>query len=350
MAINAGDGSNEVSGENFRALAATVVSGKNDDSIFLGSYTLETALTINAGNGNNNVFVEEFDVGQGNGPNELPKGSGAVTIVTGSGHDNVGAQFFDADNVVISTGSGDDGEATRPEAPTNNLQPILFTGPITVHDATITHSLVVSTGNGNDLVDIDDVVAHDIVVDTGAGNDGNDEEGEFPIEVDNVTVAGNVTVSGGPGNDRLEVRNEFDEVTGTRIKGNLVVSGGAGNDEITIGGDPGEDRGLDVGGSMIIDAGSGNDLVNIQRTNVGHVSNVQLGAGNDELDVFTSHLAGGGAILIANGGSGHDSFFNDLDINSNGNFDSDGGGTLDEFISNFEFFEQDAVVIKKKNY
>src|SRR5207253_457122 len=160
---NAGDGNNEVGAENFGAAAATVVTGKNNDSIRLISFDLDTALTVNAGNGANNVLVEDFDAGQGDGPNGLPHGGGAVTIVTG------------------------------------------------------------------------------------AGNDGNDPGQDFPIEVDNVTVAGNVTVLGGSGNDRLEVRNEFDEHTGTGIRGNLIVSGGAGNDDITIGGAPGEDRGLDVG-------------------------------------------------------------------------------------------------------
>ncbi len=142
----------------------------------------------------------------------------------------------------------------------------------------------------------------------------------------------------------MEVRNEFDEVTGTHIAGNLVVSGGAGNDEITIGGDPGDDRGLDVFLNMTIDAGAGNDLVDIQGTTTGLITTILMGAGNDELDIFTS---GGGtpqATLIADGGAGKDSFFNDLGITSNGNQDFDGNGVPHEIIRNFEFFEAEAVM------
>src|SRR5262245_16987935 len=60
MAINAGDGFNEVSAENFGALAATIVTGKNSDVIFLDSFDLDTAPTINSGNANksDSVFVE----------------------------------------------------------------------------------------------------------------------------------------------------------------------------------------------------------------------------------------------------------------------------------------------------
>ncbi len=342
LAVNAGDGFNTVSAHNFGASAVAVVSGKNDDNISLESFDTDTAVTVNAGNGNNSVLLEDFDAGQGDGPHELPHGGGAVTVVTGSGRDNVGLFEFTADNVVVSTGSGDDGEADRPEAPAVNQQPISFFGPISVQNATITNSLVVSTGNGNDFVDVDNVIAHDIVVDTGAGNDGNDEGQDFPIEVDNVFVAGNVTVSGGPGNDRLEVLNEFDEVSGSPgIRGNLIVSGGAGNDDIRVGGSPGDDEGIDIGQNLIIDAGSGNDFVDLEGATIGLITNIQLGAGNDELDIFNSGGGSAQAMLIANGGSGRDSFFNDLGIDSNGNFAQDANGVPHEIIQNFEFFEEE---------
>lgn len=341
LAINAGDGFNNVRAEDFGALAATIVSGKNDDNITVVSFDLDTALTINAGNGNNSVDVADFDAGQGDGPNGLRHG-GAVTIVTGSGADNVGLFDFTADNVVVNTGSGNDGSAETPEAPAVNLQPITLLGPVSVQNATITHALVVSTGNGNDFVDVDNVIAHDIVVDTGAGNDGNDED--FPVEVDNVDVAGNVTVVGGSGNDRLEVLNEFDEVSGTGIRGSLIVSGGAGNDNIRIGGSPDDDEGIDIGQNLIVDAGSGNDLVDLEGATIGLITNIQMGAGNDELDIFNSGGTSNKSFLIANGGSGRDSFFNDLGIDSNGNFAQDNNNVPHEIIQNFEFFEADAVI------
>jgi hypothetical protein len=344
LAVNAGDGFNTVGAENFGAAAVAVVSGKNDDSIRLVSFDTDAGVTVNAGNGNNNVLLEDFDAGQGDGPHEIGHGGGAVTVVTGSGHDNVGLFNFTADNVVVSTGSGDDGEGNRPEAPAVNLQPISFFGPISVQNATITNALVVSTGNGNDFVDVDNVIAHDIVVDTGAGNDGNDEGQDFPIEVDNVTVAGNVTVLGGSGNDRLEVLNEIDEVSGTGIRGNLIISGGAGNDDIRVGGDPDGDEGINIGKSLIVDAGSGNDFVDLEGATIGLITNIQMGAGNDELDIFSSGGGSAQALLIANGGSGRDSFFNDRGIDSNGNFAQDGNGVPHEIIQNFEFFEADAVM------
>ncbi len=265
-----------------------------------------------------------------------------MTVVTGSGADNIGILGFTADNVVVNTGSGNDGSPIQPEAPINNLQPSLFSGPVSVQVGTITNALVVTTGNGNDLVDIDHIDTKAIVVDTGAGNDGDNEA--FPIEIDNCTVSGDVVLNTGSGNDVAEVTNELDEIDRASgqgiISGSLIVNMGAGNDVLNLG-DSSEDEDLDVLTNLIVIMGSGNDFVDLENGTIGLITNINMGAGNDELNIFGSGGGSANAILIADGGPGRDTFNNDLGIDSNGNFAQDANGTPHEIIRNFEFFNTD---------
>src|SRR5206468_11147684 len=186
------------------------------------------------------------------------------------------------DNVVINTGSGNDGTAETPEAPVKNLQPIAFLGPVSVQVGTITNALVLTTGNGNDFVDVDHIDAAAIVVDTGAGNDGDDEA--FPVEVDNCTVAGNVVINTGSGNDNLEVTNELEEIDRSSgqgiIHGSLIITLGAGNDTLFVG-DDSDDEDAVVRGNIVINAGSGADFVDVAHTSVLIIA-ISMAQGNDE--------------------------------------------------------------------
>jgi hypothetical protein len=246
----------------------------------------------------------------------------------------VGLFEFSADSVVVNTGSGNDGDTEEPVAA------IGFFGPVSVHFATITGALVVTTGNGNDLVDVDTVEAAAIVVDTGAGNDGDDEG--FPVEIDNCTVSGNVVLNTGSGNDFAEVLNEIDEIDREdgfgNIHGSLIINLGAGNDQLFLGGDD-EFTDLLVGNNLTVVAGSGNDFVDLAHGTIGLITTFSMGQGTDELHIFESGGGSDVAMLIADGGPGTDTFRNDLGVDSNGNFDEDANGVPHIIVRNFEFFE-----------
>jgi hypothetical protein len=282
MAINAGDGFNEVSGENFEAAAAAIVTGKNNDEISLTSFDLDTALTINSGNANkvDSVLVEDFTAGGGFGPNNLPVGGGAVTVVTGNGNDLVVLENFNANAVTIVTGSGNDGGGIEASSVASSL----ISGPISVIDAALWVDL-----NGNNQIDENEPLGPLTIV-TGAGHDS--------VEVEEVTAL-TLTAALGAGNDRMFVEDVF------------------------------------IGVNMTVDAGAGNDFVQIQDCTIIAVLTVAMGAGNDELEIFNVSFG----TLVADGGSGRDAFFNDLDVDSNGNFDFDANGVPHIIVRNFEIFE-----------
>src|SRR5262245_4697497 len=283
LAINAGDGFNVVNGENFGAAAATIVTGKNNDAIFLTNFNLDTALTINSGNASNgggdNVFVAGFTAGGGSGPNGLPVGGGAVTVVTGNGNDSVVLEEFSANAVTINTGSGNDGSGIE-----RSIGAQLASGPIGVFGARIWVDL-----DGDHDIDENEPLGPLTIV-TGAGNDN--------AEVESVTAL-TLTAALGAGNDRMIVEDVF------------------------------------IGLNMAVDAGAGNDFVDIEECTIIAVLTVAMGAGNDELEIFDV----GFATLVADGGPGRDAFFNDLGVDSNGNFDVDSSGVPHIIVRNFEFFE-----------
>lgn len=373
--IQVGDGNNDVTAEEFDAGHVLVTAGKGNDTVLLSTFDTDREIVVNTAGGNDTVAIEDFSAGQGFGPHGKSTKAGYVTVVTGNGNDNVFLGFFEADGVTVDTGSGNDGTSRSTEELSRvaSLQAPMF-GPVSVVEASITHQLTLVTGSGNDVAEVEGVTAHDIVVDLGAGND----DGElYNLNVaGNMTVVGgagnddlylhsgggqtsqvgkNLVVDSGSNNDFVEivdflVGNNLNMILGagndsgvlgfsdgmgaglsegsSSVGGNLLVDAGAGNDSVTVGDvnvhknanvflGAGNDSltvtSVNVTGNALIDAGANNDSVSIQDSSVGGTATILMGAGNDDLTINSSTTGK----LLARGGSGKDSFTNDLGIDSN---------------------------------
>jgi Ca2+-binding RTX toxin-like protein len=207
--------------------------------------------TINAGNGNNEVygFDGNDSITSGTGNDFIDGGKGNDTISSGAGNDEV---YGDDGNDIIDLGAGDDfaeGGA----------------GNDTINGGT--GNDIILGGTGNDTLD---------------GGSGNDYiEGEDGNDV--ITGGtGNDTLLGGRGNDRIDGGDGDDYIEGN--DGNDTLNGDAGND--TILGGAGNDVITGGTGDDFIEGGAGNDTLN-------------GGAGNDTID-------GGSGNDVITGGLGDD--------------------------------------------
>jgi hypothetical protein len=266
----------------------SIVTGKQNDSISLDNFNVDTAVAIYSGDGSDEITVDDFHAGEGDGPNALPvKGGGSVSIVTDS-----------------ARGTGND-----------------F---VTVTNFHLFGSMSIVTYGGNDDVQVSNEVDNEI--------DGPDDD----------DIIGNVVINTGSGNDDVELGGRANGEGGVLdIVGNLVVALGTGNDLLRAENAFAFQNAAGAFGNATIDAGAGNDDVEISDSTFDTVATILMGSGNDFLSIFGSPLGTAIATLIADGGSGKDTFDNDLGIDSNGNFALDANGVPHEIIRNFEFFEVD---------
>jgi len=201
---------------------------------------------------------------------------------------------------VLTTGSGNDsiqidGDVTS-TINTNAGNDSVVIGDDLEDDASI------NTGDGNDRVTVADDVKHDSSINTGDGNDS-------------VTITNNLqndaSINTGSGHDAITI--------GDKLKDDSTINAGEGNDNIHI------NR---IEGDAIINAGSGNDSLILDDVSSSFDDgSVNLGAGNDVL-IINDSLSGTDAIF--DGGDGIDSLMlNDV---SRSNWDD---GVKDNF-SNFE--------------
>jgi len=387
-----------------------ILTGSGSDQVNVGGVGVDREIVINTGAGNDFVSMQEFSAGNGDGPSGKANKSGYVTVVTGDGDDQVGIEFFNVDGMTVDTGGGDDGQVLL----TSEVEIAQIGGGITVSEGFITNALVVLTGGGNDLATVNNVTAHDIVIDTGSGDDGTSDIPISIYNVlvqGNVTlvtgsgndfayfhsgdertsnIKGSVTVNLGSEDDNFEIVDQsigkdlniylgngtnnagigggLEEQPG-EAEGNLTVGrnlniyGGAHTDNVglfnlgvhnnlfadlgagvdnllsntaTIGkdvtlllGSGGDSLSLNftnVGGNALIDAGSGDDTVSIDFCNVAKTATILMGSGDDTLNIFNSFAKK----LIARGGAGTDTFNNDLGITKNGR-------TSNTDVQEFEF-------------
>jgi hypothetical protein len=404
LLITGGTGNDNacVTGVTVRDLLAVQLGNGDENDADIGGLEAGHAL-VTTGSGNDQVRMGEFDL-----KHEL-------TVVTGDGNDQVDIEGFGAQNVTIDTGAGNDGSGeifTESPALSINL-------PVTVSSANISKSLVLVTGSGDDFATINNVTAHDIVLNTGSGNDG-DQGTPISIYNVNVkgnltlvTGSGNdfaymhsgdgqasningfVTVDMGADNDnleivdqsigkdlnvflgngtntagiggglegevgnaegRLDIRHNLNIYGGSQtdnvglfnlsVHNDLFADLGAGADNLLLGGNEGSIIAINrnatllggsggdnmslnftnIGGNALIDAGSNADTVLIDSCHVAKTATLLMGAGDDTLTLTNSTAAK----LIARGGPGFDTFNNDLGIDSNGR-SSNGKVDVQEF-------------------
>jgi hypothetical protein len=387
LAVQLGNGDeNDADIENFNAGHALVTTGVGNDKVRLENFNLKRELVVSTGNGNDQVDVEDFtaqnvtvDTGAGNDGEGGVRGdispavsvNGPVTVafadisktlvlVTGSGNDFATINNVDAHDIVFDTGSGDDGDQFDPISMYN----VLVQGNVTFvtgsgNDFAYMHSgesesgnikgnLTVDMGADNDNLEIvGQSIGKDLNVFLGSGNNNVGIGAGFGEAVGDgspVSVGRNLNIFGGPktdnvglfnltvlndlfadlgaGNDNLLIEGNEELEAPVQIGRNATLLGGAGSDNMTI-------NFANIGGNALLDAGSGGDTVSIDFCNVGKTATLLMGSGDDTLNLSNS-LA---AKLIARGGSGKDTFNNDIGVTKNGR-SSD--GKID--VQEFEFF------------
>jgi hypothetical protein len=285
----------QVAGRFFVPRNLIVNTGDGNDFALINA-DVKTSAVINTGNGNDdlafgNPSSAESDVHVGND----------LVVLTGSGHDHACIQFATVDDHInVQTGNGND--------------------LLEIDEFDAGHVLVLS-GSGNDLVDLDDFdTDREVVVNTGAGNDlANVEDfdagqgfgprgqrGAGFITV--VTGAGNdvavlndfaadgVVVDTGAGNDGIPGEEEFPiTIADASITNHLNVVTGAGNDLLAV---------FNVEArNAVINTGAGNDTALVDELDVRDDLFAFLGAGNDRLAAFDATV---GRNLLIDAGAGND--------------------------------------------
>jgi hypothetical protein len=359
--------------------AIRITNGAGDDIVeCLGEQVqFLSSVTIRNGNGGSTFMM------QANTVNSI---SGTLTIINGEGVDN--AFFGDAGAGSISLGkvslrNGTGGSFTAFQGSTN----------------TIAGSLEVSNGDGDDFFSCDSATALTVTgavtLQNGAGDTdtnwdattttigglttlsstaGDDEitfagttanlhsvkiltgNGESQVQCNStnaVNITGNLTLTGGADQDSLLVPASSDlNVTGsvsitlggssgisenlvswqgtTTIGGNLAIRGGDYEDSVSL-------RRLDVDGTVLIDLGNGDDLVDISDSTFAAAVTIRAGAGIDDIRLETFGSGSGttfnGPVTVL-GGSGDDTLEVGFDIDDFAAFTAapikfDGGSGLD---------------------
>ncbi len=288
-----------------------IVTGKQDDFICIHGLFVEDQVVLDTGDGNDDIFADGWD-------------ARGVTIVTGNGNDLVELDSFDLDNqLVINTGNGNDGVFV------DDFSTGQGNGPNGTRGAGY---VTVVTGNGNDDVELTSFDANGVTINTGAGNDGT-PNGESPITVADAEIytdqnddgnfdegepAGPLTIVTGAGNDLVDVVS--------LDAGNIVINLGPGANVLNV-------ADVFVANNVSIVGGSGRDTVSIADSTVGGTTTIVLGAGNDTLNIFNSTSRRTRLF----GGPGRDTLTTDS-LLSNGSFDTDGDGTKDTEVREFEIF------------
>src|SRR5262245_21826172 len=166
--------------------------------------------------------------------------TGVLTVAGTNGGDNiaVAVQTSDPDGVPAS------GDETSDLLVTVNGNQVASCSTLDV--LAPVNKLVISGGNGNDTITVDDAVLVPVQADGGNGQDGVDGGG------------GKDTLSGGSGKDATDGAAGDDQISGGN--GADALQGGLGVD--VVHGDNGPDTLDDPDGDVGLDGGRGPDLIN----------------------------------------------------------------------------------------
>jgi hypothetical protein len=134
------------------------------------------------------------------------------------------------------------------------------------------------------------------------------------VEVNGLTVPGNLSINTGNGADLLKFNPVRVDVAGSI---SLVTEAGGDRVLLTGGTTAGGAPGHRAGGNLSIDVGGGNDEVRVTEFTVGGSGTVELGSDADLCDIRFSFLATG---FFINGGSEYDSISVDTCSSSVGTF------------------------------
>ncbi len=178
--------------------------------------------------------------------------TGVLNVAGSNSHDRISVlvQATDPDSVPGTFDETSDLIVTNRGLPVANCSLLDAAAPI--------NKLVITGGNGNDVITVDDAVLVAVEADGGNGQDSIDGGG------------GNDSLSGGNGKDMLAGAAGDDQLDGGNGADDL--DGGAGTDNLS--GDNGPDALTDPDGDQGLDGGNGPDTINgvlePRRGNRGH--------------------------------------------------------------------------------
>ena len=271
-------------GDNF-----SLKTGANNDVIFIGDQHTINNVTIDAGDGDNNIDVrvgiyegdnitygKNVDIKSGAGDDRIGLlGVDGVSINAGDGNNAIGSDFTTIRNATIKSGKGDDqltgGAYTNADIDLGDGNNIVELSNNEYHQV-ITKNVKLKTGSGDDSFNI--AAQRNLTVDAGEG-DNLIEIGVQDSDVLNLSVksgSGNDTLSGtcinlnadlGNGDNAIEFNGTFNATVKTGT-GNDVFNLGEGTTDISINAGDG-DNVIDAGESarnITIRSGAGNDSIN----------------------------------------------------------------------------------------
>jgi hypothetical protein len=238
-----------------------------------------------------------------------------------------------AHDIVLNTGSGNDGDEGTPISIYNvnvkgNLTLVTGSGNDFAYmhsgeseSSTINGSVTVDMGSDNDNLEIvDQTIGKDLNVFLGNGTNnagiGGGVGESAGVAEGTLVVKHNLNIYGGPNTDNVGL-------FGLSVHNDLFASLGSGNDDLFA-------EEVTINGNATIDAGTGGDDVTIEDAIVGKTATLLMGTGDDTLNITNSTAKK----FIARGGPGTDTFNNDMGIDHNGKT-----GNAD--VQEFEFFNVD---------
>jgi len=146
-----------------------------------------------------------------------------------------------SNDVVVFTSASDTYVVGKPGTKVNGLTtPVQFAGFPTI---------AVTTGNGDDTVELDDLLNQSVSVDTG---NGQDDVVWQTVNWPGASYTNNLTIDTGNGNDSVLV--DFD---GQYITGNVKIDLGNGSDKLAVAGF------ISIGGNADSNGGHGPDVLDL---------------------------------------------------------------------------------------
>jgi Ca2+-binding RTX toxin-like protein len=262
----------------------SITTGSGNDIVDISNVTKSSIgrgdSRVSAGVGNDTVFGSSGrdELYGGDGDDSLIGGAGDDVIIGGLGNNILSG---DAGNDILLSEDGTDtvDGGVDDDSYVLNISSATIDIVFTADRLTNIESAVILTGSGNDAVDISSVTSSSV---WGASS--------------SYVGAGNDTVVGSSGNDRLYGGEGNDSLVGSN--GNDTFEGGIGNDTL-IGGD-GDDSFVDPSGNDAVDGGAGYDRYELQlgsaTTDIflsfpaGRLQNIEVvqiatGSGNDAVDI-----------------------------------------------------------------
>jgi Ca2+-binding RTX toxin-like protein len=303
--INLREGNNQAY-INSNAIATTVTSGAGNDNVEVYD---NANVTLNLGNGNNSALVQDGKhvITTGTGNDNVTLGAGiASSINVGDGDDNVIITKTQTNSSFsVSLGAGND------SLKVNGAGGAIKVGNSSGNDIfnLININTQISASGGNNLINLDNSgLTGDVnSISLAAGDDQltANSSGQTTIRVGegtnqiNLDGGGTFSVSAGGGDDQVKILGLANSTlslgngnnTILAQDGNHKITTGSGNDNITLG-----------AGISTISSGDGDDSVTIATTQNTNNYTINLGAGNDSLQLNGN----GGELARVSSSSGND--------------------------------------------